>query len=1085
MSEELSQKGYLQNGLIVGDYQYYNIGATTINDLKKYNIVPDVDYGVFKNRKPDGLLVDRRNNNKITIIAVIEYKKESKFRTNKDKINASQQCNEVAQVLNAKLGIIMDNKDFIWINPNQENKVNEYTDNHGITRSYTLIKDEQKQQLKRPFVISDKDDKVDRNELNDDTKDTLLLIEQIIKSIDHKNSNIKSERINDPTPLAKQIWQDVWSVSGATPENCLYTFVELFIYKYLSDLEVLDTNDSGDNIHFDYIYSKGEKFAFQNYTKNVRPYLKKLFPPERSPEEGGTTIINGTVLTGGVEGHDKIFYKILDRFHKFGKLKNIDPNFKSHLFESFLKESISKKNWGQFFTPRKVVRSIVGMSGIENLPEGAKVADPFSGVGGFLLEPLLNQRKNDFYVKNGKLKQKLLYYGYEKGFAKDEQKTVILAKANMLIFLSDLISKHKGLTKEFANVFNNTFHLRTKSILGTLDLIEGNKDYTGKYDLILTNPPYVTSGSRNLKEAIKNSELSNFYKTNAMGVESLALEWIIRNLVKGGKAFIVIPDGILNRINDNKMRQFILDECYIDCIISLPINTFFTTPKKTYILGITKKLDKNDVQTDPVFTYFVSNIGETLDVYRFNVEENDLREAEIQFNQFKGAKIHFNTDDNRCKIQPIDTFYSNVDNHWSVDRWWTKEEKIKLGIEEEETEISKEEFIELLKIKQMELASLIHQSEEVLKKKVEAIDEEEFKSISLDDEYFFNLSIGKRILKKGLYENRNKNHSIPLYSANPKDIFGYVDKSNFKRFVNPYIMWGIDGNFDLDIIERGKVFATTDHCGTIEVLHEDIVPEFVLLTLYQKKYQLGFDRSLRANLKNVKEITIDFPITSEGKIDTEAQKGFVTQHQALFNVQNLAKEIKDEIKNVRVSLDEDFEYKKFNITRLFEVEKGLSKYTKKYGNDHNGKYPVYSASNNNPLTYINHYDYDGTYLTWATNGFGGYMKVIEGKFSINGDRGILVPKSNNINIKYIKCTLEPILRDLAKGRKGDKGKNEFTKVPRTILESVYIRMPIDANGEINLEKQTEIANMFDTVENVKVDFVKQLEEVANTKVTIY
>jgi hypothetical protein len=43
-------------------------------------------------------------------------------------------------------------------------------------------------------------------------------------------------------------------------------------------------------------------------------------------------------------------------------------------------------------------------------------------------------------------------------------------------------------------------------------------------------------------------------------------------------------------------------------MISLPLNTFFTTNKRTYILAITKKQDKNIKQTKPVFTYLVSDI---------------------------------------------------------------------------------------------------------------------------------------------------------------------------------------------------------------------------------------------------------------------------------------------------------------------------------------------------------------------------------------------------------------------------------------------------------------------------------------------
>ena len=98
------------------------------------------------------------------------------------------------------------------------------------------------------------------------------------------------------------------------------------------------------------------------------------------------------------------------------------------------------------------------------------------------------------------------------------------------------------------------------------------------------------SGSSNLKEEIaKQSELRDYFSISAMGIEGLFMEWIVRALKPGGKAFIVVPDGIMNRSNDKKLRNFILDECIIDAVISLPLNTFFTTNKKTYILALTKK----------------------------------------------------------------------------------------------------------------------------------------------------------------------------------------------------------------------------------------------------------------------------------------------------------------------------------------------------------------------------------------------------------------------------------------------------------------------------------------------------------------
>ena len=110
----------------------------------------------------------------------------------------------------------------------------------------------------------------------------------------------------------------------------------------------------------------------------------------------------------------------------------------------------------------------------------------------------------------------------------------------------------------------------------------------------------------------------------------------------------VVPDGIMNRSNDKKLRDFILEQCEIDAVISLPLNTFFTTNKKTYILALTKKapvmvdgVPTLQRQTSPVFTYLCSEIGETRDVYRFDIDQNDLQVASDLFNMFKGAKTSF------------------------------------------------------------------------------------------------------------------------------------------------------------------------------------------------------------------------------------------------------------------------------------------------------------------------------------------------------------------------------------------------------------------------------------------------------------
>lgn len=844
MSEELLQRNLVKNPDKIGKWDFYNIGATTVKALKEYGIIRSVSYGEEEKKKVDAIIVQKKN-----VIAIIEYKKPSEFKTKEQKNRAIEQEIEVAKKLGSKIIIATDTQEAVWVN--------------ALTGK--RIKGEDGKEIQTLF--DPKSEKIAE------------LLEKISYSINEKNNNLKPKKLVNPTDLAKQIWQDIWSVSGATPENCLYTFVELFIFKYLSDLGVLKGIHSFQAI-MESFKSNESNEILENYASIIRPKIKDLFP--QSPTDK-TTIINGTIFVSkdqkAVAGYSAVFKKVLQKFEAYGKLEHIDYDFKSQLFESFLKESISKKNWGQFFTPLKVVRAICEMAK-DDIKPNSKICDPACGVGKFLLEPI-KTRLDEFYpIKNNKLESKIIIHGFDKGFDKDEQKTIILAKANMLIYFSDLIKENPGITAQFANLFNESFTLKTNSILGTL-----SEPIEGEYDLILTNPPYVTSGSSNLKEEIKkDGDLVNYYRINAMGVEGLFVEWIVRALRPGGKAFVVIPDGMLNRQNDKNLRQFILDECYIDGIISLPLNTFFTTSKKTYILCITKKINKKDIQKDPVFTYLVSEIGESRDIYRFNIEQNDLQEAVALFSFFKGNKEGFAkiNSDKRCKIQSIDNFFNTIGENWIVDRKWNEEEKVKLGIIEKNEKVSLEEF-----------------------------------ALVIED------------------------------------------------------------------------------------------------------------------------------------------------------VANSIQEFQDEIRDISEKKKTKLEYRDFLLKDLFDVKRGISKYTKKYGDLNNGEYPVFSASNVAPLTHINTFDFDGSYLTWATNGFAGYMKIVLGRFSINADRGLLLPKDDNINIQYVKYRLEPILRKLAKGRKGEKGEDEFTKVYPSMIENIKISMPVSVSGKLDVSVQSGMVEKIKFIEETK------------------
>lgn len=184
----------------------------------------------------------------------------------------------------------------------------------------------------------------------------------------------------------------------------------------------------------------------------------------------------------------------------------------------------------------------------------------------------------EFEPRNGVISPKITLLGFDKGTdEKDDERTIILAKANMLIYFSDLLAKYHTQThlNSFSNnAFNSVFHL-LKSNLGTFEKISEDK-----FDLILTNPPYVTNSSANIKQAaaaILDEKKKPYYSVKGRGVETLAIQWIIRNLVDGGEAWVVVPDGLMTQKN---VLTYMKNECIVNAVISLPKNTFYATPKK-------------------------------------------------------------------------------------------------------------------------------------------------------------------------------------------------------------------------------------------------------------------------------------------------------------------------------------------------------------------------------------------------------------------------------------------------------------------------------------------------------------------------
>ena len=1035
MSEELLQRDLLKNPEKIGKWDFYNIGATSVKALKEHGIIRNVNYGAEEKKKVDGLIVQKKN-----VIAIIENKKPSEFKTKEQKNKAIKQELEVAKKLDAHILIATDTKETLWVN----------------VLTGKLIKDESGKELKYNF------DKTDEK--------LPELIEKIMFSINELNDQIKPKQLVNPTDLAKQIWQDIWSVSGATPENCLYTFVELFIFKYLSDLGVLQ-----GMFNFNTLYSSfsgnTEAEVLETYASVIRPKIKTLFP--ENPVDK-TTIINGTIFVSkdqkAVQGYSTVFKKVLTKFKNYGKLEHIDYDFKSQLFESFLKESISKKNWGQFFTPLKVVRAVVEMAK-DDIKVGAKICDPACGVGKFLLEPVITKLDQFYEIKKGKLIPKITIHGYDKGFDKDEQKTIILAKANMLIYFSDIIKENPGITTEFAQLFNDSFLLKTNSILGTL-----TEPVENEYDLIVTNPPYVTSGSSNLKEEIKkDGTLVNYYKINAIGVEGLFMEWIIRALKPNGKAFVVVPDGIFNRQNDKNLRQFIIDECYIDGIVSLPLNTFFTTNKKTYILCLTKKANKKDTQTDPVFTYLVSEMGESRDVYRFDIDLDDLSEAVTLYSFFKGNKSSFakiNTD-KRCKVFPFTDFTSSLETSWIIDKWWSEEEKIELGISEKKDKLGLLDFSSLLEDMSISLKTFQEGIKELSEKKKSKLNKKTYKLKDL-----FSIEKGKSLYTKN-YGNLNKGE-YPVYSASNNAPLTYINSNDYD---GQFLTWATNGFAGYMMLINAKFSINGDRgllkpqIPNINLLYVKNIVEPKLRELAKgRKGENGSDEFTKVYPNMVEEVEIAMPIDENGDFDIETQKDIVDKILYVEDIKKTIEEYKSQIENLIIEINDNSTTKKFAVDKLFEII-GEDNLTKKFIDKNKGDYPVYSGQieNGGIFGFIKSFKYNGTLLTWVTYGNSGHINLRSGKFNIGRNNCGLRPLTSDIDLEYVKYIAEPVFIENVKGEKQKS-------LPQSIVKKLQIPFPVKSDGTIDLTAQKDLSNKYKKIGQIKKSILEELDRISKTEI---
>lgn len=325
-----------------------------------------------------------------------------------------------------------------------------------------------------------------------------------------------------------------------------------------------------------------------------------------------------------IEIRENSFEQIVKELEIYN-LSTTSDDVKGIAFEQFLGKTF-RGELGQYFTPRTIVDFMVS---ILDPQEGEYVCDPCCGSGGFLIKTFEYVREHiEKDIESQKEAVKQQCYGEDYDSLSEKEKQKIEAK------VSDAFAH----LNEELNINNAKGRLRTLSfdcIYGTDanprmartakmnmimhgdghggvhhhdGLLNVNGIFENRFDVILTNPPFGAHVENSLKiteadrftdeaqiaiykkrygtaytEALKQvndhigESLLDQYKIDNGLTEVLFIERCLNLLKPGGRMGIVLPEGVLNNSNLQKVRDFVEHRAKILLIVSIPQDVFMAS----------------------------------------------------------------------------------------------------------------------------------------------------------------------------------------------------------------------------------------------------------------------------------------------------------------------------------------------------------------------------------------------------------------------------------------------------------------------------------------------------------------------------
>src|SRR5690606_36124259 len=294
------------------------------------------------------------------------------------------------------------------------------------------------------------------------------------------------------------------------------------------------------------------------------------------------------------------------------------------VFEYFIGNFASSEGsrGGQFFTPSSIVELLVAM--LE--PESGTILDPACGSGGMFVQ---SQR----YAKN---KYALSFYGQE-----SVDLTVRLGKMNVLMH---------GINADIR--------------LGDSLLNDQYKDQ--QFDFVIANPPF-NQKLWGAEKILKNDPrlITDYDKAVTDGnANYMWMQHFLYHLKDGGTAGFVMANGAMttNNSGEKDVRQKLVDEGYIDCVVQLPEKLFFTTgiPCCLFFLSKNRNGEKGyRERKNEVLFIDARKKGVMVSRKQKALTEEDVAEIAATYHTFRRVEGKFDGIDGFCKAATVEDIKRN------------------------------------------------------------------------------------------------------------------------------------------------------------------------------------------------------------------------------------------------------------------------------------------------------------------------------------------------------------------------------------------------------------------------------------------